>query len=99
VTAPEGSELAVAAAARDVAEAAAAFSRLQQITLRGTDPVNRPIEKANYLFAHERLRNARRRHARALGVSRSGASPRSPRLAEIVSESVEVRAKDMRAAK
>jgi hypothetical protein len=32
------------------------------------DTVNVPLQKAKYLFAHEQLRNARRRHAETLGM-------------------------------
>jgi hypothetical protein len=68
VTPSDGSDVAVLAAARAVAEAALALSRLQQGISSRIDSVNPPLRKAEYLFAHEHLRNARRRHARALGM-------------------------------
>jgi hypothetical protein len=61
-------DVAVAAAARAVTEAAFALSRLQQSMSSRIETVNRPLCKAQYLLAHERLRNARRRHAEALGM-------------------------------
>jgi hypothetical protein len=70
VRSPDGSDMAVIATARDVTDATVALSLLQQRTSRRTDPVNRPIEKANYLLAHEQLRNARRRHLKALRMDR-----------------------------
>jgi hypothetical protein len=93
----DGSDMGVRAAARDVADAAAALSRLQQNMARGTEPVNRPVQKANYLFAHEHLRNARRRHAKALDVNR-GRPLRAdtPGQSDVPKQSVEARAADIR---
>jgi hypothetical protein len=66
---PDGTDAAVIAAARAVADAAFAFSRLQLSLSSRIDRVNRPLQKANYLLAHQNLRNARRRHAEALGMA------------------------------
>jgi hypothetical protein len=64
--------MAVAAAARAVTQAAFALSRLERSMSSRIETVNRPLCKAQYLLAHERLRNARRRHAETLGM---GARP------------------------
>jgi hypothetical protein len=60
--------VALTTAARAVTEAAFAFSRLQRSMSSRIETVNRPLCKAQYLLAHEHLRNARRRHAEALGM-------------------------------
>jgi hypothetical protein len=64
--------MAIAAAARAVTQAAFALSRVQRSMSSRIETVNRPLCKAQYLLAHERLRNARRRHAETLGM---GARP------------------------
>jgi hypothetical protein len=94
---PDGTDAAVIAAARAVADAAFAFSRLQLSLSSRIDRVNRPLQKANYLLAHENLRNARRRHAEALGMTprfilRAGTQGRSV----VTTQPVRTRTTDIR---